>query len=197
MRRADVVELHYIVHDENIRSVMQHGILCFSKAEQLGHVSWALDTAQERRARKHPADGKTVHDYANLYFDAHNPALSKLRHMNESLAVMRVSPAVLDIPGTMIASQNAASAGVRFYASPDGLAYLNRDVLYAEYWLHPDEDAKRTHGYVKCAEVLVPDHVAPSLIIGAYVATAARVEAVRRLAPTLAVVNKPLLFFAA
>ena len=197
MHRRDVQELHYIVQDENVCSIMTHGILSFSRAERLGHASWALDTAQERRARKHPVDGRTVHDYANLYFDAHNPALSRRRSLNASLSVLRVSPAVLDIPGTLIASQNAASAGVQFYPSPDGLLLLDRDVVYAEYWTDPDPDIQRERGYVKCAEVLVPDRVDPDFILGAYVRSAERREALRRLAPALEVTSKPRLFFQA
>lgn len=195
MDRSDVRELHYIAAHENIRSIMNLGILSFARAAPFGHTSWALETAQERRAKKYPTAGRSVHEFANVYFDAHNPTLSRLRTRNATLTVLRVSPGILDIPGTMIATRNAASGGVEFHPSPAGLAHLDAPRLYAEFWLDPDEEVKREWGHIKCAEVLVPDVIDARHIEGAYVVSDACAGRVRSLCGGLDVVVWPQLFF--
>ena len=112
-----------------------------------------------------------LHDYANLYFDAHNPMLSKCRKRNDEICVLRLSPKVLDLPGVIVTDRNAATDLVRFRPMAEGLAHLDAARLFARYWTHPDDlyDQAR-HKAEKCAEVLVPDRIDPAVIIGAYVA---------------------------
>lgn len=169
MDRSAVRELHYITRLENVRSIMSKGILSNARAQALKPASFALDSAQARRAVKMVIPGHTVHTYANVYFDAHNPTLSARRDQNPHLAVLRVQSDVLDIPGTFIATQNAASAGVTFHPSPAGLALLDPERVYADFWLHEDPAVKAQWGYAKCAEVLVPDVIPPRHVVGAFV----------------------------
>src|SRR5438046_4685693 len=42
--------------------------------------SVAMPEIQERRENKRVPGGRMLHEYANMYFDAHNPMLSKCRH---------------------------------------------------------------------------------------------------------------------
>lgn len=75
---------------------------------------------------------------------------------------------------------------MRFYDVPTGLAALDRDRLYAEFWLHQDDLIEEDrHRALKCAEVLVPDRVAPELIQGAYVANTTARNAVRNAVQSL------------
>jgi len=55
-----------------------------------------------------------LHDYANVYFDAHNPMLSKCRNRNDEICVLRLNPNVLDFPGVIVTDRNAATDLVRF-----------------------------------------------------------------------------------
>ncbi len=112
-----------------------------------------------------------LHDYANLYFDAHNPMLSKCRNRNDEICVLRVNPNVLDLPGVIVTDRNAATDLVRFRSMADGLSHLDSVRLFARYWTHQDDliDQAR-HKAEKCAEILVPDRVEPEAIMGAYVA---------------------------
>ena len=112
-----------------------------------------------------------LHDYANLYFDAHNPMLSKCRNRNDEICVLRVNPNVLDLTGVIVTDRNAATDLVRFRPMPEGLEHLDSARLFARYWTHQDDlyDQAR-HKAEKCAEVLVPDRVDTESIIGAYVA---------------------------
>jgi hypothetical protein len=138
-----------------------------------------------------------VHDYANVYFDAHNPTLSRLRDRNHMLAVVRLSTAILDLPGAFIATKNAACTGVEFHRSPDGLTHLDAALVYAEFWTDPDEAVKREKGYTKCAELLVPDRIDPAHILGAYVASEKGRSAFTAIETRLAAIIKPGLFFGA
>lgn len=171
MHRTDVTELHYITLIETVPSIMQHGILSHTLADQLPHRSVAMPEIQERRRNKQIPGARMLHDYANLYFDAHNPMLSKCRNRNNEICVLCLNPNVLDLPGVIVTDRNAATDLVRFGPMAEGLKHLDSARLFARYWTHPDDlyDQAR-HKAEKCAEVLVPDRIDSEAIIGAYVA---------------------------
>lgn len=154
-------------------SILEYGILAHNRADRLRHCSVAMPEIQQRRKDKPiPGTNKRLHDYANLYIDAHNPMLSRVRHRNAEICILRIHPAVLDSSGVIITDQNAASEYVRFYDMAEGIAALDRDYIMAEFWLHPDDlYAEWRHKSAKCAEVLVPDQVGPEYIYSAYLAS--------------------------
>src|SRR5882672_9673668 len=102
MKRADVKELHYITAIANVLSILQLGILSHTQADQLDHDSVAMPEIQERRKNKQIPGARTLREYANVYFDAHNAMLSKCRHRNNEICVLRVTPSVLDLPGVIV-----------------------------------------------------------------------------------------------
>jgi len=131
---------------------------------------FSFSNINKRKNKKIPGAGK-LHEYVNLYFDAHNPMLSKRRDQNDQICIPCVNTIVLDLPGVIISDQNAASNYVRFFNVTSGLAALDKDRVFATFWLHPDNLIERwAHSSVKCAEVLVPDRVESKYISGAYVA---------------------------
>ncbi len=167
-----VTELHSIMPIANIPSVMKHGVLSHNlrKKKKIPNHSVALQGVQERRAKKVVLGAKPLHDYANLYFDAHNPMLSRVRDDNNKICVLRISIEVLNLPKVVISDRNAACDFVGFYPYPDGLEKLDFDMVYSEWWKHGDDPMlEELHRHIKCAEVLVPDCVEPQYIIGAYV----------------------------
>lgn len=139
MNRADVTELHYITAMANVPSILQHGILCHTLAEQLVHDSVAMPEIQERRREKQIPGARRLHEYASLYFDAHNPMLSKCRERNSEIRVLQVEPEVLDVTGVIISTRNAASAWASFWPVPDGLRRIKAERVLARYWTHPDD----------------------------------------------------------
>lgn len=168
----DIKELHNIMPIANIPSVMEHGILSHKLKKRLRILnhSVALQGVQELRARKMVLGARPLHDYANLYFDAHNPMLSRVREYNNEICVLRISPEVLNLPKVAISDRNAACDFVGFYPYPYGLEKLDFEMVYATWWKHRDNPRlEELHGHIKCAEVLVPDCVEPQYIIGAYV----------------------------
>ncbi len=196
MNRADVIELHYITAIANVPSILRHGILSHALAERLAHDSVAMPEIQERRSNKQVPGGRPLHEYANLYFDAHNPMLSKCRARNSDICVLRIDCAALDMDGVILTDRNAARRAVRFYDVATGLAALDRDRLYAEFWLHRDDPIEEDrHKALKCAEVLVPDCLESRFVIGAYVANQVALLAFQRLNTGLPVSTRGSMFF--
>jgi len=165
-------ELHNIMPISNIPSVIKYGILSHNRQAKRGlsAQSVAMQEIQGIRAKKRVPGGRSLHSYANLYFNAHNAMLSKRRSQNQRICILRIAPEVLTTAGVVISDQNAASNYAQFRPYPKGLSVLDFDMIDAESWIHADNQILEwRHKSVKCAEVLVPDRVAPEYIIGAYV----------------------------
>lgn len=160
---SDLRELHYIAPMANVPSIVRDGILSHQRARARSHVSVANSDVQAIRARKTVPNGQRLHEYANLYIDARNAMMYVLKERHLDLCVLRVSTDVLDLRGVVIADRNAAGMA-RFRPSPSGLTEIDKDLVFAEWW-NQNWDAKQ----VRCAEVLVPNKVAPSFLNGAYV----------------------------
>ena len=196
MDRVDVNELYYITPIANVPSILQQGILSNRLASRSAHRSVAMPEIQALRTNKRIPGAGHLHDYANLYFDAHNPMLSKVRQHNDTICVLRVNAGILDLPGVIIADHNASSDYVRFYPVTLGLAAIDKEVLFARYWTHPDDQyAEMRHKSIKCAEVLIPETVEPRWILGAYVANQSALTAFRELGTVLTVSIPSDIFF--
>ena len=154
---------------QNIPSVMEHGILSNERCAKLHHADVSMVEIQERRDQKKVPGGLKLHKYANLYFDSRNPMMYKRKEQVEALCVLRVSVDVLELDGTVIADRNASSDYVSFL-SPAFINSLDFVKIYAADWRHEDRIEYLIHRSIKCAEVLVPDHIDFNYIIGAYVA---------------------------
>lgn len=195
MNRADVHELQYITAIVNVPSILRHGILSYRRAARIPHESVAMPEVQDRRSGKAVPGGRPLHDYVNLYFSARNPMLYKRRDHHPDLCVLRVSPDVLDLPEVVIADGNAASAYTAFWPSPAGLGKVDKDLVFAEYWTDPDGIQQMRKARAKCAEVLVPDRVAPRYVFGAYVSSQEAMERFEGLVPEFSVAINAHLFF--
>ena len=195
MNINDIEQLYYITDIANLPSILQRGILSHNQAAKIRHTSIAEQGVQARRENKKiPGTNTHLHDYANLYFDAHNPMLSARRHLNDSICILIISKDVLELNGIIITDQNA-SRSCRFMTLDDGLPLLNREEISARFWINRDDPMEeyRLKG-VKCAEVLVPVKVAVSLITGAYVANATALRLFQQ-ASSLTVEIRPDIFF--
>ncbi len=154
---------------ENVPSVLAHGILSHERVSKLVHATVAMQAIQDKRDKKLVPGGLKLHQYANLYFHARNPMMSKRRDEAPKLCVLRVASRVLGIQGAVITDQNAASDYVRFHA-PDQIGLLNLDTIFARSWKHPEDQIREwKHSSAKCAEVLIPHSIPPEFIEGAFV----------------------------
>ncbi len=195
MNLSDIQELYFITDISNLASIMRHGILSHNEARRIHHRSIAEQSVQERRQNKRiPGTNKHLHDYANLYFDAHNPMLSARRHLNDSICVLRINRDVLLIDGVIVTDQNA-SRDCWFKPVKEGLPLLKHSEIFDVNWKRREDPMEeyRLKG-IKCAEVLVPQCVQPTNIIGAYVTNAAALHAFNQVS-SLPVEIKRNLFF--
>jgi hypothetical protein len=196
MNRADVKELHYITAIANVTSILQQGILSHTLAAQLKHQSVAMPEIQAIRQNKQIPGARRLHEYANLYFDAHNAMLSRVRGHNSSICVLQVDAVVLDLPGVIVTDRNAASSWVSFLPVDDGLEAIDRERLFARSWKHPEDMYdEMNHKSEKCSEVLVPDRVDARFVQGAYVANQNPLAAFQALGTGLPVRIRGDMFF--
>jgi hypothetical protein len=169
MERHEIDELHYITPLDNISSILSNGILCYERSQKIKSVSVAMGVIQEKRERKVVPNGLPLHKYANLYFHARNPMLYRLQSQHGNLCVLRIDIEVLDLPNVVISDMNASSDYVAFFPSPEGLAYIDRELVFAEYWTDDIPFVYYRKKSIKCAEVLVPEKIPPNFIFGMYV----------------------------
>lgn len=154
-----VVELHNIMPLANIPSVLNRGILSHEQAAKLNTDSIIPQSAQVPRGLK-------LHQYAKLYFDAHNPAL--MERKTEALCVLRISTEIFDVEGVVLTDHYSSSPYVR-YLSPQQIGHIHFDNVFAENWEDTNEINHLRKKAAKCAEVLVPVSVPFCFISGAYV----------------------------
>src|SRR5947209_19956000 len=110
MTRDELHELGYIAPIATVPSILELGILSHNRAKKVDHRDIALQEVQDRRAKvivPAPGGGRRLHDYANVYICPHNPMLLKKKAIHDEICVLRVSPAVLDIPGAVVTDMNA------------------------------------------------------------------------------------------
>jgi hypothetical protein len=148
----------------NVLSIVERGILSHERAAKVQHASAAMENVQQLRSRKTVPGGRPLHQYANLYIDARNVMLYKLKERHLDLCVLRVGTDVLDLPDVVIADGNAAGYMTRFGPSPQGLGMIDKAKVFADWWRDSLEERR-----ARCAEVLVPDSVPPEYLLGAYV----------------------------
>jgi hypothetical protein len=195
MKRTDLHELGYIVPIESVKSILERGILSHERAERIAHRMIAMHEIQDLRANVVVPGGLRLHQYANLYICPRNPMLLKKRNIHEQICVLQVRPAVLDFPGAVITTGNAASKYTRFLASPEGLEAVNQERTFAEWWTHDDQIEKWRHSSEKCAEVLIPNVVQPRFIFGAYISCTQSREIFQQAGIGLPVTVNPGMFF--
>jgi hypothetical protein len=195
VERCELAELHYIAPIVNVQSILQHGILSHDLAKGVPHQSVAMNEIQDRRAEITVPGGRPLHEYANLYVCARNPMMFKRRDGYRGLCILRVDPAVLDVPGAVVTDGNASGIYVRFSAAPRGLAIVQGDWTFAEFWTDTDQITGWKKKAAKCAEVLVPDRVDPNYITGAYVACLEALDALQAQEAGISVVVNSNLFF--
>jgi hypothetical protein len=128
MRRAEVKNLFYITHVENVDSIIRRGILAHSVVECEGVPFMPIyDEAivANRRAKSTPA-GTSLWHYANLYFQPRNPMLYRVicEKDKNDIAVISVRHDVLNLDGVVITDGNAANAPTLFYSVLQGMKQI-------------------------------------------------------------------------
>jgi O-acetyl-ADP-ribose deacetylase (regulator of RNase III) len=170
-KKFELRELYYITHVKNIASIMNKGIFSHNKI-----VSEGLDFERiynpevvSRREKITVPDGRSLWNFANVYFQARNPMLFTVIRNNplESIAVIGVDRSILNRNDIYITTGNAAHSQSEILPVsekkkilPDIIGNINR-----VYWNEVD-GSKRTI----MAECLVPDVISPDYIRSIYFA---------------------------
>lgn len=198
MNGADIKELHFITYISNIPSIQSAGILSRNEMKRKGMRFKDISErgVQERRAdKKIPGTSRYLHDYANLYFDAHNPMLSARRSENDKICVLRIDRDILALQGVIVTDKNAARE-CWFKPVDEGLPLLDRNEIYMVNWKDPNDwiNEYRQAG-IKCAEILVPERVESRYIKGAYIANQTALEAFSKVSNLPAELNNDIFFY--
>ena len=180
---------------ENIPSVIHNGILSFDKTQSLPHVSIALSEVQLRREKVYIPNGSRLHSYANLYFTYHNPMLYKRKDEADTICILAISQRVINIEGCVLSDQNASTDLVKFYTPEDGLEHINFDLVFARNWTDTNPYTNRLKKATKCAEILIPNCVPYSYILGAYVVSEDSAEILRQVGFDKKIVVNPRIFY--
>jgi len=197
-RKAEIKSLFYITHVENVRSILNTGILSHHEIEsQKVPFTPIYDAAivSNRRGKSTP-ERASLWEYANLYFQPRNPMMYRVVHEKtpKNLAVIGVKPSVLQLPKVMLTDGNAANNPTRFFSTNDGLKVIESQwpVIQAEYWNDLDGSKRKI-----MAECLVPERIPPEHIHTVFVAdheTKKHVEAFLG-STRVPVVPEPNIFF--
>lgn len=145
-----------ICHFDNIKSILENGILSYKNARSIKHKSIAIDEIQERREKKRVPNGLFLHEYANCFFNPRNSMLYSKQADFGSIAIICVSAKVLDLPDVVVSDMNAATNIAAFYPVEMGLNRLNFDKIFTVNWNLPDDSEKARLKSIVSAEVLVP-----------------------------------------
>lgn len=197
-KKPNIKQLFYITHVNNLRSILEHGILSHRLVEERGvQFTPVYDTSivSSRKARKTP-NGHSLWDYANLYFQARNPMLYRVIHekSESDIAVLSVRPPSFVAKDYFVSVGNAASYDSEILPLEEGLKQIATiwKVIQGEWWNSMDGSKRRM-----MAEYLVPNQISPELIDTIYVASHSVAEQVKDIGlhKRIDIVPEPTMFF--
>ena len=163
--------LYYICHCDNLTSILQRGIYCRQKVNemQLEQKDIHDESVLARRNKTVPLTNKNLQDYVNLYFQPRNAMLYRLtrNYPYEEIVVLSIKRTVLNHSDALVSNRNAATSNAEFFSARDGLAKIDDKDLKKTYWTDSDDTKQKM-----MAEVLVPEHIAPEYVDSIYVGNA-------------------------
>lgn len=201
-RKQGIEGFYYITHIMNLSSILEKGILSHSQVdkEQVSYTPIYDTGIVNMRQGKHLPNGKSLWEYANLYFKARNAMLYRVVHDKSAndIAVILIKPSILSRRNIFISNGNAASTASEFYAMPDGQSQIPNIAkeIKNDWWSQGDGSKRKM-----MAECLIPGYVHQSAIKGVYVGTPSALESakssVEKAGRTkeVEIVEDPALFF--
>lgn len=198
MGALDIKGLYYITHIDNLPSILRRGILSHERVEreEVSYTPIYNKGIVAARKDKLTPDGKSLWSFANLYFNARNPMLYRVKHEKslDDIAVVCVKPTILRRPDIFITTGNARASQSDILPQDAGIKALpgikrEFDIV----WWKPEDGSKRKI----MAECLVPDLVPPEYIQAVYVAShevAKKVKGMLR-HPSIPIIPEPNMFF--
>ena len=179
MKREDIKSLYYITHKDNVKSILQHGILSHQEIEQRKiqkKVIYDENIINIRKGKTLP-NGEQLCNYANLYFQPRNPMLYRvLHHQGEGsffkgikdIVLLEIKKDIFDHQNDkFIATANAATHQAEFFSNIDqGLRKTNKMITDNGVWWNDLTDGKSKI----MAELLVKEKIPSEYIMSIYTA---------------------------
>jgi O-acetyl-ADP-ribose deacetylase (regulator of RNase III) len=196
--KIDIKSLFYITHVDNVPSILRNGILSHGRVESQKVPFTPIYDSQivSNRKEKSTPEGKSLWEYANLYFQPRNPMMYRVVHekSKKELAVIGVKPSVLQLPDAIVTDGNAANNPTQFFPAAKGRAVIEAQwkVIQSEWWNDLDGSKRKI-----MAECLVPERIGPEYVHTVFVAdheTQSRVLGMLG-HTTIPVVPEPAVFF--
>ena len=162
-------ELYYITHTDNVRSILTNGILSPSNMieRSLKYTPIYDECIVSRRREIKTPNGKSLWDFANLFFEARNPMLFRVKCEKDTynLAIIGVEPTVLTLPDVYVTTGNAAHSQSEIVSpTREAMSSILKNTK-KEFWSEHDGSKRKI-----MAECLVPDEIPVSCIKAIYVA---------------------------
>jgi len=157
-------QFYYMCHIENLKGILEKGIFSHNKMiqEDLNHVVISDEEVINLRKDK-IVDGKTLWEYANVYFRVKNAMHYRImkRIGPEKIVILSINKSILGLPGAKISDGNAANYETEFY-NPGEIKKVLRRInpdLKLEWWRTGDSSKRQI-----MAECLIPDYIPPQYI---------------------------------
>jgi len=178
-KQSSIRQLYYITHVDNIGSILETGILSHEIIEKKDIPYQAIYDKEivSRRKNINAPNGKNLWSFSNLYFNARNPMMYRLRCEKniEDIALLGISPYVLNLPNVILTDGNAACDVTEFLTNNETTVKRIFKKTQVRYW-SPYNGSKRRI----MAECLVPEMISPGYIISVYVPTYDAVKYVKK-----------------
>lgn len=163
---------YYISDLSNLASILGRGIYSH---QQVARRKIASNTVYDenvvaRRSRISTGDKRSLHEYANLYFNPRNPMLYRVKvYEGRDVVVFQVNGEIVNRNGVLLADGNAAANATNFHPVDANMLRNIRQQVDIESWNDDDEFVKKENARRIMAECLVPVHVAPAMIEAVHV----------------------------
>ena len=162
-------ELYYITHIDNVPSILKNGILSHKNIIDKGIEFTPIydECIVSRRKERKTPDGKSLWEFANVFFNPRNPMLFRVNceKTTYNLAIMGVEPSILRLPNVYVTTGNAAHSQSEIMVPSKTVLYQILKNTQREYWSENDGSKRKI-----MAECLVPDEIPVNYLTAIYVA---------------------------
>lgn len=196
----DIQGFYYISHIDNLKSILEHGILSHQMIQTRGIEPAKIydEEIVSRRQHRQTPEGLSLWAYANLFFQPRNPMLYRvLREKGQKdIVVLRFRAAILDDMARYVTTGNAAHSQSEIVNITSKALKEIMPHLKMEYWNQENGTKRRI-----MAECLVKDEVPAQYLDAIYVAdhnVQTTVENIIQSTPRrdIKVIPEPHMFFA-
>ena len=171
MKIPKITGLFYITHIDNIPSILRNGILSHERIqnENIPFIPIYNEQIVSNRKDILTPDGRSLWNFANLYFQPRNPMLYRVLHEKPAnqVAIISIQPTILERSDIYVSNGNAAHSSsviLHIKESKKEMRQIIRDTVGVQWWNDLNGSKRRI-----MAECLVPNVVTPEMFQAIYV----------------------------